>query len=131
MKRILLAALAWAVFAGSPDARAKEKGSEPIKGEIAVGEVFAIKLPCIPTTGYNWELKSINRRIAIPTGPAEFQKNPGAPGKVGAGGHCVIGVKGVKPGKAVAILAYRRSWEKGEPAKTATAEITVVPKKAP
>jgi inhibitor of cysteine peptidase len=101
----------------------------PNKAEIAVGEVFQIKLKCNPTTGYNWELKSINRKIAVPTGPVEFQQNEATPGMVGVGGGCVLGVKGVKPGKTKAVLVYRRSWEKGEPAETFKTVITVLPKK--
>jgi predicted secreted protein len=129
MRRIMLALLT--VFAGISGASAKDADSAPLKGDIAVGEIFSIKLPCIPTTGYSWEVKSIDRKIAVPTGPAEFRKNPSAPGKVGVGGRCVVGIKGVKPGKTTVILVYRRSWEKVEPAKTAAAEITVLPKKTP
>ena len=37
-----------------------------LKGEIIVGEIFTLELPCSPTTGYRWELKSIDRKIAVP-----------------------------------------------------------------
>jgi predicted secreted protein len=99
------------------------------QAEFAVGETFEIKLRCNPTTGYNWELKSINRKIAVPTGEVEFRESPAKPGTVGVGGNCVLGIKGVKPGKTKAVLVYRRSWEKGKPAETFTAEIKVLPKK--
>ena len=112
-----------------PEAKPAVSETGVQKGEIAVGEIFSIKLPCNPTTGFKWEVKSINRKIAAPAGPAEFQEKPAVPGMVGAGGTCVLRIKGVKPGKTKAIMVYRRSWEKGEPAKTSAAEITVLPKK--
>ena len=113
---LALAASAWA--AGGP-----------AKAVVAVGETFQIKLRCNPTTGYEWELKSINRKIAIPLGPVKFRESPAKPGLVGVGGSCVLDVKGVKPGKTKAVLVYRRSWEKGKPDETFTAEIKVLPKK--
>ena len=97
--------------------------------EAAVGETFQIKLKCNPTTGYEWELKSIDRKIAAPTGPVEFLQSPAQPGMVGVGGNCVLGIKGVKPGKTKAVLVYRRSWEKVKPVETFTAEIKILPKK--
>ena len=141
MKRVILAqallVLAAAVWAGDkPEGKHTEQAvnrvgavAGPSKVEIAVGETFEIKLPCNPTTGYNWELKSINRKVAVPTGPVEFQQSPAKPGMVGVGGDCVLEIKGVKPGKTKAVLVYRRSWEKGQPAETFTAEIKILPKK--
>jgi predicted secreted protein len=112
---------------------AKAAAAEPAarKGEFPVGETFAIELPCSPTTGYQWELKSVNRRVAAPAGPVEFSAAPAEPGAVGTGGSCVLRVKGLKPGKTKAVLVCRRAWDKGEPAKTAVVELVVVPKKRP
>ena len=99
---------------------------------IQVGEVFTARLPCSPTTGYAWELKSVDRKIAVSTGRPRFEKSPAAPGAVGAPGECVVGLKGVAPGKTEAVFVYRRPWEKKKaPLKTATAELTVVLDKAP
>jgi len=111
---LLLAAGAWA---------------GPMKTKIAVGETFHIQLPCNPTTGYMWELKSLDRNIATPTGDIEFQQSPAKPGMVGVGGACVLGIEGVKPGKTTAVLLYRRSWEKLPPLKVYKANIKVLPKK--
>ncbi len=111
---LLLAAGAWA---------------GPMKTNIAVGETFHIQLPCNPTTGYMWELKSLDRDIAAPIGDIEFQQSPAKPGMVGVGGTCVLGIKGVRPGKTTAVLVYRRSWEKVPPLKVYKAAIKVLPKK--
>ncbi|MCX5795762.1 MAG: protease inhibitor I42 family protein [Elusimicrobia bacterium] len=129
-----LAATAWAgdrPKAGQTEQAVSKVGgvSRPDKAELMVGEVYSIRLACNPTTGYNWELKSINRKVAAPTGPMEFQQSPAAPGMVGVGGTCVLGIKGVKAGKTKAVLVYRRPWEKQKPAETFTAEIKVLAKK--
>ncbi|MDD5627810.1 MAG: protease inhibitor I42 family protein [Elusimicrobia bacterium] len=142
MKRAIMAQLALALAAAAwAGDKPKEAGTEqavnkvdavaqPSQVEIAAGETFEIKLPCNPTTGYNWELQSINRKIAAPTGPVEFRQSPAQPGMVGVGGTCVLAVKGVKPGKTKAVLVYRRPWEKKEkPAQIFKAEIKVLPKK--
>ncbi|NNN05570.1 MAG: protease inhibitor I42 family protein, partial [Elusimicrobia bacterium] len=89
-----------------------------------VGEIFRVRLPCRPATGYEWRLKSVNRRIAAPAGPEIFQKDDS--GLIGAGGVCVVSIKGVKPGRTKAVFVYRRSGEKGPPAKTFTLRLTVV-----
>jgi predicted secreted protein len=115
---LLLAVGVWAGEAVAPSSQ---------KSEISVGEVLSITLPCNATTGYSWQLKSINRKVALPTGPV--QENAPKSGALGAGGSCVFNVQGVKAGKTKAILEYRRPWEKGKPAKTFTAEIKVLPKK--
>ncbi|NNN05702.1 MAG: protease inhibitor I42 family protein, partial [Elusimicrobia bacterium] len=91
-----------------------------------VGEIFRVRLPCRPATGYEWRLKSVNRRIAAPAGPEKFQKDDS--GLIGAGGVCVVPIKGVKPGRTKAVFVYRRSWEKVAPAKTFTVRIKVVAK---
>jgi inhibitor of cysteine peptidase len=112
-------------------AGARAGGAAPAgKARIGVGETYWIKLPCNPTTGYDWELKSIDRKVAAPTGPVDFQRDEAVRGMVGVGGTCVLGVKGVKPGKTKVVLVYRRPWEKGKPSRTYKAELTVLPKKS-
>ena len=139
MKSIMLTALlvgsTTVARAAEPPAAASAKTSEQarpgVKKELKLGKTFAIELPCNPTTGYEWELKSIDREIAVPTGPVEFKRRAAKRGMLGVGGTCVLGIKGVKPGTTTAVLVYRRSWEKDEPAETFTAEITVLPQKKP
>ena len=123
MAQVLLAAAAFGWTAEKPEA-------DTVKARIAVGKAYVIKLDCNPTTGYDWELKSIDREIAAPKGSVEFKRNKAPRGMVGVPGMCTLEVVGVKPGKTKAVLVYRRSWEKDvAPARTFTAEITVVKKK--
>jgi len=132
MKRFALVPLtlaaALSAWAGDvPAAPAASKPADSMQSELVVGETLAIKLPCNPTTGYEWQLKSVSRKIATPVGEVEFQKSE-AKGLLGSGGTCVLTLKGVKPGKTKVVLVYRRSWEKGEPAKTFIAYLSVVAK---
>ena len=131
----LLAVLAAADKPGTTqtESAVKEVGAaaQPDKVEIVVGKIHQIKLKCNPTTGFNWELKSIDREVAAPTGDMEFKRRRAPRGMVGVGGECVLGIRGVKAGETKAVLVYRRSWEKVEPAETYTAEIRVLPKKKP
>jgi predicted secreted protein len=110
-----------------PAAKPVEAG--PKRAEVAVGEIFQVSLPCNPTTGFRWELKSLDQGVAAPTGPFAFHRDPVVEGVVGAGGSCVVWIQGVKPGKTSAVMIYRRPWEKRDPIKTFTTEIKVVAKK--
>lgn len=111
-----------------PQTAPASAAADSMKAEIAVGEVLSIKLPCNPTTGYEWRLKSLDRKIASPSGPMRFQKDES--GLIGTGGVCVLTIKGIKPGRTEAVFVYRRSWGKSAPAKTFTARITVAAKRA-
>ncbi|MDE2511950.1 MAG: protease inhibitor I42 family protein, partial [Elusimicrobia bacterium] len=100
MKSIVLASLMMTLTSAARAGDAPSASTATValmKADIAVGEVLAIKLPCNPTTGYEWRLKSLDRKIASPSGPITFQK--GEPGLTGAGGVCVLTIKGVKPGR--------------------------------
>lgn len=107
--------------------KAQAAAPETVKGEVVVGGIFSIKLPCNPSTGFEWEVKSIDSGVAVSTGTVEFQRGPAKRGKVGVGGNCILLIKGVKPGKTTAVLVYRRPWEEREPSQTATFEIEVLP----
>lgn len=108
---------------------AKPAAAGPKRAVVAVGEIFQVALPCNPTTGFRWELKSIDQAVAAPTGPFVFHRDPVVAGVVGAGGTCVVWVQGVKPGKTSAVMIYRRPWETKDPIKTFTTEIKVLAKK--
>ncbi len=103
----------------------------PAEGTIAVGDIFMITLPCNPTTGFQWDVKSVNRKVALPKGPVTYHPIAGTEGLMGAGGRCTLDVQGMKPGKTTVVLVYHRAWEKGKkPAETFKSKLTVVAKKA-
>lgn len=120
-----------AVAAAAAQAPAKTPTpADSTTATISVGESLPVKLPCTPGTGYAWEVKSVNRKIAAPADGVAFMADESKPGMVGGGGTCVATFTGVKPGKTTAVLVYRRSWEKKEPAKTYTVRIRVTAKKS-
>lgn len=98
--------------------------ADSLKAEIVVGTTLPVRLACNPGTGYQWELKSLDRAIVAAAGEIEFRQP--VSGKIGGGGDCVLTLKGVKPGETKAVLVYRRPWEKGAPAKTFTVRVKVV-----
>lgn len=89
--------------------------------EMRVGSSILVDLPGNPTTGYMWEVSSMDRAILQKIGDHKFSTNSnviGAPGKVSMRFR-VIGT-----GRTELVLAYRRSWEKNvAPAKTFSVKI--------
>ena len=122
MKSLILAGL----FMGLGGlAVAKEPKVHTVR--VRAGKIAAIRLYGNPTTGFQWELKSIDREIAEPVGEIAYSPNTTKPGLVGVGGLFSLKVRGVKPGETEAVLVYRRSWEKVEPIQTYKAKIKVRP----
>ena len=89
--------------------------------EMRVGSSILVDLPGNPTTGYMWEVSSMDRAVLQKIGDHKFSTNSnviGAPGKVSMRFR-VIGA-----GKTELVLAYRRSWEKNvAPAKTFSVDV--------
>lgn len=89
--------------------------------EMRVGSSILVDLPGNPTTGYMWEVSSMDRAVLQKIGDHKFSTNSnviGAPGKVSMRFR-VIGT-----GKTELLLVYRRSWEKNvAPAKTFSVKI--------
>ena len=136
----LAALLALAVAARGEDAEHQhpEAPMEPVTlhilmpaegGEQSVealpGYSQEIHLPGNPTTGYCWELASLEPEgILKSAGDPTF--TPVATDRVGAPGTFFFRFAIVAPGAAVLKLVYRRSWEKDvEPLYTATLHVTV------
>ena len=114
--------------AAADAAPAADEDSRTVRKEISVGELLLLKLPCSPTTGYEWQLESIDRQIVKPVGEIDFLPSDGS-GPFGRGGTCVLGLRGVRPGRTDAVLVYRRASGSSREDETLKAELTVVPKK--
>ena len=87
---------------------------------VAKGELFALKIPSNPTTGFNWyvmnsaELKSSNILVALNlngTTSGEYQKDDSPFGMVGVGGNAYFKFQGVNSGSSTIRLDYMRIWE--------------------
>ena len=76
-----------------------------------------------PTTGYQWEIASVDSAILKPIGEAEFRPDSSA---LGAGGKVALHFEVLVPGKTVLRLIYHRSFEQAvPPLKTFQVEIEV------
>jgi len=76
-----------------------------------IGDTVTLKVAEIPTTGFRWELASLDSQFLALTRD-EFQ--PTSEG-VGGGGLRVFHFLAKKPGSAGVELRLVRSWESGSP----------------
>ncbi len=82
-----------------------------------------IVLDSNPTTGYRWEVASMDESVLRQLGEPEFKSDSKA---LGAGGKTTFAFKAVSEGKTALKLVYRRSWEKKvQPAKVFEVDVEV------
>jgi inhibitor of cysteine peptidase len=77
--------------------------------EMKVGGTILIELPGNPTTGYMWEVSSMDSSALQKIGDFKFLANSNA---IGSPGKMALRFRVIGAGKTVLVLAYRRSWEK-------------------
>jgi inhibitor of cysteine peptidase len=92
--------------------------------ELTVGNTLIVELPGNPSTGYMWEVGSVNTSVLKPVESATKFKSDtnlmGSPGKI------TLRFKAAGAGKTALKLVYRRSWEKNvAPIKAYQANVTV------
>jgi inhibitor of cysteine peptidase len=123
------AALTLAVIAGCAQGGSREakKIIEKDSGktiEMRVGGSILVELPGNPSTGYMWEVSSMDRLVLQKIGDHKFSTNSnviGAPGKVS------MRFRVIGPGRTNLALAYRRPWEKNvPPAKAFSVDVIAV-----
>ena len=107
-----------AVFLGGCDSADLPTGS-PIQvdagsdGQLVVlgrEQTLEVSLEANPTTGYTWEVATINDSILHQLGEAQFLPESTA---VGAGGTQTFRFEAVGTGQTELRLVYRRPWEQG------------------
>jgi len=90
--------------------------------DMRVGELLEVTLRGNPTTGYMWDVQSVDPNILKPADQLEFQADSkliGSPGKL------TLRFEATRAGKTPLRLIYHRPWEKNvEPIDTF--EVTVV-----
>lgn len=80
------------------------------------GQSFLVVLDGNPTTGYAWELKSLDESVVKLEGMPEYSLG-GA--QVGSGGAYVFRFSTVSAGETELVLIYHRPWEEdAEPLET-------------
>lgn len=91
--------------------------------EVAKGGTLEVALEGNPTTGYTWEVESVDEKVLKQEGEPDFKADSDA---VGAGGMVTLKFKAEEAGKTDLKLVYHRSWEEGEaPAETFEVSVTV------
>ncbi|MFA5335156.1 MAG: protease inhibitor I42 family protein [Candidatus Omnitrophota bacterium] len=118
-----------AVIAGcaQPGSREAKKLIERDSGktiEMRTGNSILIELPGNPTTGYTWEVSSVDPSILHKLGDFKFSTNSNV---IGSPGKMALRFRVVGEGRMTLALAYRRSWEKNvAPIKTFSVNVIAV-----
>jgi inhibitor of cysteine peptidase len=89
--------------------------------EVAAGSTLKVILAGNPTTGYNWEVSSLDSAILRLAGQS-FRPDRKL---IGSGGKETLTFKAVAPGRTVIRLIYHRSFERNMPP-ARTYELTVI-----
>lgn len=80
---------------------------------VRVGDEVVIQLPAQMGTGYSWQLRARDAKIAVPQGEPELKSTPGqAPG---AAEQQLFRFKIQAPGSTTVQLQYVHPWEKNQP----------------
>ncbi|MDG2306512.1 MAG: protease inhibitor I42 family protein [Candidatus Binatia bacterium] len=88
----------------------------PASMTVSAGEQFDIRLPANPSTGFRWQVGSIDEKVVRLVDTRYDAKVTDA---VGAGGTDIFSFVGVASGRGNIKLVYLRPWEKGvAPART-------------
>ena len=91
---------------------------------LEVGSQLVITLPGNPSTGYSWEVKSMDAAILGVVGEPQFVSDN--TNLVGAGGQLSLTFEALKAGSTTLELVYHRAWETDiAPLQTFTVKVTV------
>ena len=92
----------------------QEKDSH-IEAALQSGETLLVRVAGNPTTGYSWQIAGLSDPTILSL-QGDIEYEPAKPGLLGAPGTFLIRVAGLREGQATLELAYRRPWEKDQPA---------------
>ena len=118
----LLSAAACSACAGMPVTVSEKDTASTV--EMYAGDILKIVLRGNPTTGYTWEVSSVDTAILTKVGETAFT----ADGKArGSGGTITMRFRAVTAGQTALKLMYHRTFEKNTPPLN-TFEVTVIVK---
>jgi len=110
---ILISAIVMFFYAdatGAPDKPVKITGQDAgTTVGLRVGELLEVTLAGNPTTGYMWDVASVDPNILKPVEQLEFQADSKA---IGSPGKLTLRFEAARPGKTPLKLIYHRPWEK-------------------
>lgn len=92
--------------------------------EIQVGQKADLVLDENPTTGYRWEIVTMDKAVLKQAEEPEFKPDSEA---IGAGGKKTFHFRAVASGRTNLKLIYHRSWETSVPP-IKTFEVTIIVK---
>jgi len=79
--------------------------------ELAASEVLALRLESNPSTGYVWQVRSLDKDVLIQVG-SEFEPPAQGVKAIGAPGTQVLRFLGVSEGTTALDLVYLRPWQR-------------------
>jgi inhibitor of cysteine peptidase len=77
---------------------------------VPKGGKLIVRLASNPTTGYQWQISSLDQEYLKPVGEPAYELPKTE--RIGSGGTQVFTFMTLKPGKTILVLNYERSWEK-------------------
>jgi len=91
--------------------------------ELHLGDTLEVTLPGNPTTGFQWEIKSVDADILQSIGEQHFEPSNNA---VGSGGMVTLSFEAIALGQTKLELIYHRPFEKNvAPSQTFVVTVTV------
>ena len=90
---------------------------------VSVGQYLEIILASNISTGYSWNVVSIDPALLSQEGEGKYKREVE---RIGGGGHTTFRFKAIEKGEASLTLAYYRIWEKSQPyEKTFTVTVSI------
>lgn len=80
--------------------------------KLGIGEILEVVLRGNPTTGYAWDIASLDKEILKQVGETEFKPDRKARG---SGGQIIMRFKAQAAGKTSLKIIYHRPFEKERP----------------
>ena len=77
---------------------------------VPIGGKLIVRLASNPTTGYQWQISSLDQEYLKPVGEPAYELPKTE--RIGSGGTQIFTFMTLKPGKTILVLNYERSWEK-------------------
>ncbi len=104
----------------------KKAAPPPASKTVTAGELFDIRLPANPTTGFRWQVGALDEKV-VRLVDTRYEATGSGSGAMGAGGTDIFTFVGVARGRGNISLVYLRPWEKGvAPARTADYSVDVL-----
>lgn len=101
-----------------------DSGADGSEATLTVGETMEIALPGNPTTGFTWEVISVDSAVLTLTGDPSFRADSTL---VGSGGTMTLEFDAVAPGTTTLELVYHRPFEDVPPEDAFSLTVVVVP----